>query len=82
MSVSRRPLISDYLNSHIESSHRATALSLKSMLGGKVQIIAMLLTAYLTSFHQYAGVYVALVMVAIGLVFFRLNDGHVAKVAS
>lgn len=80
MSVSRRPLISDYMNSHIESKNRSTALSMQSMLSNVIQIVMMLLTAYLTVYHDYAGIYIAIVMVGIGLVFFRLNGDHVAQV--
>ena len=79
LSVSRKPLISDYMNVHIHSRNRATALSLQNMFQGVIGIFAMLITAYASSYYQYAGLYVAIVLVGIGLVFFRLHDGHVAN---
>ena len=76
-SNSRQPLISDYLNSHIESYNRATALSMLSMLQGLLAASMMLLTAVLSKYNDFAGIYVAFVLVGIGLVFFRVKNGHV-----
>ncbi len=77
LSISRRSLISDYLNSHIESRNRATALSMLNMLQGLLSASMMLLTAGLTLYYEYAGLYVALVLIGVGLLFFRLKDKHV-----
>ncbi len=77
--VGRRPLISDYLNSHISSDKRATALSMLNMLQGLFQLVLFGIVAYITIYSDFIGLYVAAGLVFLGLLFFRLNGGHVAK---
>jgi len=78
-SVSRGPLESDYLNTHIKSENRATALSFLNMLNGIFSVVLMGVTAYLTIYYQFMGLYIAGGLVLIGLLFFRLKDIHVKR---